>query len=161
MFIAFPNNKTDNTIIAFLLAFQDLKTALKEQEKQNLKEVAKQLDTQPKAWEDYIKKRLLEIITPNPDLNQSYQLYKSQLDKVEEIPDDLLPTEVEISRLISRDKAEITRGFKPKNEATGYESQLNNVVVIVGSSEKPEETVKQATFLEKWKQYLSQSHSSN
>ncbi|MBW4452037.1 MAG: hypothetical protein KME55_04765 [Nostoc indistinguendum CM1-VF10] len=52
------NTKADNTIIAFLLAFQDLKTALGEQEKQNLKEVAKQLDTQPKAWEDYIKGRL-------------------------------------------------------------------------------------------------------
>lgn len=153
--------KTDNTIIAFLLAFQDLKTALKEQEKENLKEVAKQLDTQPKAWEEYIKGRLLEIISPNADLNQSYQFYKSQLDNLQEIPDDLLPTEAEISRLISRDKASIAKGFKPKYEATGYESQLNNVVVIVGSSEKPEETVKQATFLEKWKQFLSQSNSSN
>ncbi|MBN3906814.1 MAG: hypothetical protein HWQ35_09730 [Nostoc sp. NMS1] len=153
--------KADNTLIAFLLAFQDLKTALKEQEKQNLKEVAKQLDTQPKAWEDYIKGRLLEIITPNADLNQSYQFYKSQLDKVEKIPDDLLPTEAEITRLISRDKALIAKGFKPKSEATGYESQLNNVVVIVGSSEKPEETVKQATFLGKLKQFLSHSNSSN
>lgn len=153
--------KADNTIIAFLLAFQDLKTALKEQEKQNLKEVAKQLDTQPKAWEDYIKKRLLEIITPNPDLNQSYQFYKYQLDNLEEIPDDLLPTEAEISRLNALEKTAITRGFKPKDEATGYESQLNNVVVIVGSSSQPEETVKQATFLEKWKQFLSQSNQSN
>ncbi|MEH2321844.1 hypothetical protein [Nostoc sp.] len=155
------NTKADNTIIAFLLAFQDLKTALGEQEKQKLKEVAKQLDTQPKAWEDYIKERLLEIITPNPDLNQSYQFYKAQLDNLEEIPDDLLPTEAEISRLNTLEKAAITRGFKPKDEATGYESQLNNVVVIVGSSEKPQETVKQATFLGKWKQFLSQSNSSN
>jgi hypothetical protein len=155
------NTKTDNTIIAFLLAFQDLKIALGEQEKQNLKEVAKQLDTQPKAWEDYIKGRLLEIITPNPDLNQSYQFYKSQLDNVEKIPDNLLPTEAEISRLNTLEKAPITRGFKPKHEATGYESQLNNVVVIVGSSSQPEETVKQATFLEKWKQFLSQSNQSN
>lgn len=153
--------KADNTIIAFLLAFQDLKTALGEKEKQNLKEVAKQLDTQPKAWEEYIKGRLLEIISPNADLNQSYQFYKFQLDNVEEIPDDLLPTEAEISKLISHDKAPIAKGFKPKSEATGYESQLNNVVVIVGSSEKPEETVKQATFLKKLKQFLSKSNSSN
>ncbi|MEH2006805.1 hypothetical protein, partial [Nostoc sp.] len=95
------------------------------------------------------------------DLNQSYQFYKSQLDNVEEIPRDLLPSEAEISRLNALDKAPITRGFKPKYEATGYESQLNNVVVIVGSSEKPEEIVRQATFLEKWKQFLSQSNSSN
>ncbi|MFN6477018.1 hypothetical protein [Nostoc sp. DedQUE07] len=155
------NTKADNTIIAFLLAFQDLKTALGEQEKQNLKEVAKQLDTQPKAWEDYIKGRLLKIITPNPDLNQSYQLYKSQLDNIEEIPDDLFPTEAEISRLNTIEKSPINRGFKPKDEATGYESQLNNIVVIVGNSSEPEETVKQVKFLEKWKQFLSQSNKSN
>ncbi|MBW4595933.1 MAG: hypothetical protein KME46_24280 [Brasilonema angustatum HA4187-MV1] len=155
------NIKADNTVIAFLLAFQDLKTALREQEKQNFKEVAKQLETQPKAWENYTKGRLLEIISSNPDLNQSYQFYKSHLDNVEEIPDDLLPTEAEISKLISHDKAPIAKGFKPKSEATGYESQLNNVVIIVGNSEKPEETVKQATFLEKWKQLLSQSNPSN
>ncbi|MDM9585560.1 MULTISPECIES: hypothetical protein [unclassified Nostoc] len=155
------NTKADNTIIAFLLAFQDLKTALGEQEKQNLKEVAKQLDTQPKAWEDYIKGRLLEIITPNPELNQSYQFYKSQLDDLEEIPDDLLPTEAEISGFNTFATYPLTRGFKPKYEATGYETQLNNVVVIVGSSEKPEETVKQVKFLEKWKQILSQSNQSN
>ncbi|MEH2070390.1 MAG: hypothetical protein V7K47_19900 [Nostoc sp.] len=155
------NTKADNTIIAFLLAFQDLKTALGEQDKQNLKEIAKQLDTQPKAWEDYIKGLLLEIITLNPDLNQSYQFYKSQLDNVEEIPADLLPTSAEISKLNTLEKAPITKGFKPKNEAIGYESQLNNVVVIVGSSSQPEETVKQATFLEKWKQFLSQLNPSN
>jgi uncharacterized protein YbcC (UPF0753/DUF2309 family) len=156
------NTKADNTIIAFLLAFQDLKTSLPEQEKQNLKEVAKQLQTQPKAWEDYIKGRLLEIITANSELNKSYQFYQSQLENVKEISDDLLPNEAEIIRLNALDKDPITRGFKPKDETTtGYESQLNNVVVIVGSSEKPEETVKQARFLEKWKQLLSQSNQSN
>jgi len=149
----------DNTIIAFLLAFQDLKTALSEQEKQNLKEVAKQLDTQPQAWKIHSKKLLLEIIDLNPELNQSYQFYQSQLDKVEEIPNDLLPTEAEISRLSALDKASITKGFKPKAEAIGYESQLNNVVVVVGGSEHPEKTIKQVTFLDKWRQaYLNQIH---
>ncbi|WP_445631922.1 hypothetical protein [Nostoc sp. DSM 114167] len=155
------NIKPDNTIIAFLLAFQDLKTALGEQHKQNLKDVVKQLETQPKAWKVYIKERLLEIITANHELNQSYQFYQSQLDNVEEIPQSLFPTEAEISRLNTLEKTPMTKGFKPKYEATGYESQLNNVVVIVGSSSQPEETVKQATFLEKWKQFLSQSNPSN
>lgn len=129
--------------------------------KQNLKEVAKQLDTQPQAWEDYIKGRLLEIITPNPDLNQSYHFYKSQLDNLEEIPDYLFPTEAQINRLNTLEEAPITRGFKPKDEATGYETQLNNVVVIVCSSSQPGETVRQATFLEDLKQYLSKFNQSN
>lgn len=152
---------TDNTIIAFLLAFQDLNTSLSAQEKQNLQEVAKQLDTQPKAWEPHIKERLLEIIVANFQLNQFYNFYQSQLKNVEKIPDNLLPNEAEISSLINGEQVAIAKGFKPNFEATGYERQLNNVVVIIGNSEKPEETVKQATFLGELKQYLTRSNPSN
>ncbi|BAZ49855.1 hypothetical protein NIES4103_24680 [Nostoc sp. NIES-4103] len=147
--------------MAFLLAFQGLNTALSQQEKQNLKEVAKKLDSQPKAWESYIQKDLLEIIAANPELNQAYQFYKHQLDKLEEIPNDLLPTDAEISRLISCNQASILKGFIPKSEVIDYASQINNVAVIIGNSEQPEETVKQATFLDRWKQLLSNYHSFN
>ncbi|PSM46135.1 hypothetical protein C7Y66_26695 [Chroococcidiopsis sp. CCALA 051] len=147
------NIKVDNTMMAFLLAFQDLKTSLNELEKQQLKEVAKQLNTQPKAWENYTKNLLLEIITTNPSLNRLYQDYKTRLENVEEIPQDLLPTEAETNKLIVRDSV-MTKGYKPKSEASGYENQLNNVVIVVGSSETPEETVKKVTFLEKVKEFL-------
>ena len=145
--------KIDNTMMAFLLAFQDLKSSLKELEKQQLKEVAKQLNTQPKAWENYTKKLLLEIIAANTSLNRLYQDYKNRLENVEEIPQDLLPTEAETNKLIICDSV-MTKGYKPKSEASGYENQLNNVVIVVGSSETPEETVKKATFLEKVKEFL-------
>lgn len=151
----------DTTIIAFLLAFQDLNTALSTQEKQILQELAKQLDTQPKAWDIYIKKRLLELVSANSELNESYKFYQSQLENLAEIPHNLLPNEAEISGLNSANKVLETKGFKPKSEATDYASQLNNVVVIVGTSEEPEATVKQVTFLEKLKEYLSDSSSSN
>ena len=120
--------------MAFLLAFQDLKTSLNELEKQQLKEVAKQLNTQPKAWENYTKKLLEEIIAANPDLNHLYQSYKTR-------------------ELIVRNYV-MTKGYKPKSEAKGYESQINNIVIVVGSSETPEETVKKATFLEKVKEFI-------
>ena len=139
--------------MAFLLAFQDLKSSLNELEKQQLKEVAKQLNTQPKAWKNYTKKLLLEIIAANSDLNRLYQDYKTRLENLEEIPQGLLPTEAETNRLIVRDSV-MTKGYKPKSEASGYENQLNNVVIVVGSSETPEETVKKATFLEKVKEFL-------
>ena len=147
------NIKIDNTMMAFLLAFQDLKSSLNELEKQQLKEVAKQLNTQPKAWKNYTKKLLLEIIAANSDLNRLYQDYKTRLENLEEIPQGLLPTEAETNRLIVRDSV-MTKGYKPKSEASGYENQLNNVVIVVGSSETPEETVKKATFLEKVKEFL-------
>ena len=145
--------KIDNTMMAFLLAFQDLKSSLNELEKQQLKEVAKQLNTQPKAWENYTQKLLLEIITTNPSLNYLYQDYKNRLENVAEIPQDLLPTEAETNQLIVRDPV-MNKGYKPKSEAQGYESQLNNVVIVVGSSETPEEIVKKATFLKKVKEFL-------
>lgn len=151
----------DNTLMAFLLAFQDLNTSLSQQERHNLKEFAKQLDSQPKAWKNYIKNHLLEIIAANSELSQAYQFYKSQLDKIEEIPNYLMPTEAEFSRLNTLDNAPLTRGFKPKSEAIDYEMQINNVAVIVGSSEQPEETVKQVFFLDKWKEFLSHSHALN
>ena len=151
--------KPDSTKMAFLLALQDLNTTLSTQEKENLQEVVKQLNIQPKAWKSHIEELLLKIVTDNNELNQSYQFYKSQLDNLEEIPQDLLPTQTEVTKLYDLDKTSlIARGFKPTSQATDYESQLNNVVVIVGSSEKPEETIKQATFLDKWKGFLSQSH---
>lgn len=155
------NTNTDTTIIAFLLAFLDLNTALSTQEKQILQELAKQLDTQPKAWDIYIKKRLLELVSANSELNESYKFYQSQLENLAEIPPNLLPNEAEISGLNSANKVLETKGFKPKSEATDYAIQLNNVVVIVGTSEEPEATVKQVTFLEKLKEYLSDSSSSN
>ncbi len=147
------NIKIDNTKMAFLLAFQDLKSSLSELEKQQLKEVAKQLNTQPKAWENYTKKLLVEIIAANPDLNHLYQSYNTRLENVEEIPQNLLPTEAETNELIVRDPV-MTKGYKPKSEAKGYESQINNIVIVVGSSETPEETVKKATFLEKVKEFI-------
>ncbi|NHC35503.1 hypothetical protein [Scytonema millei] len=147
------NIKIDNTMMAFLLAFQDLKSSLNELEKQQLKEVAKQLNTQPKAWKNYTKKLLLEMIAANCELNRLYQFYKTRLENLEEIPQDLLPTEAETNKLIVRDSV-MTKGYKPKSEASGYENQLNNVVIVVGSSETPEETVKKATFLEKVKEFL-------
>ncbi|OWY62505.1 hypothetical protein B7486_58050, partial [cyanobacterium TDX16] len=120
---------------------------------QQLKEVAKQLNTQPKAWENYTKKLLLKIIAANPSLNRLYQDYKTRLENVAEIPRDLLPTEAETNQLIVRNPM-MNKGYKPKSEAQGYESQLNNVVIVVGSSETPEETVKKVAFLQKVKEFL-------
>ncbi|MBD2304726.1 hypothetical protein H6G17_04245 [Chroococcidiopsis sp. FACHB-1243] len=147
-------NKTDSTVIAFLLAFQDLKTSLSAQEKQKLKEVAKQLNTQPKAWENYTKKLLLEMIAANSELDRSFQYYKTRLENIKQLPSNLLPNEAETNKLNALGRTAMTKGFKPKTEASGYESQINNVVIVVGSSEAPEETVKNISFLEKVKEFL-------
>jgi hypothetical protein len=147
--------KLNHTILAYLLALQDLPNALNEGEQSNLKEVAKQLRFQPEAWNDYIEPSLVTIIQGNSLLNQSYQQYKNKLDNFGEIPSELLPTADEINQLVKTQATFVNKGFIVDPSASGYEQQLNNVVIVVNQTEKPEEAVKQLGFLEKVKQLLN------
>jgi hypothetical protein len=147
--------KLNHTILAYLLALQDLPNALNEAEQSSLKEIAKQLRTQPEAWDDYIEPSLVTIIQSNSLLNQSYQQYKTKLDDFGEIPPDLLPTAEEINQLVKDEATFVSRGFRSNLSASGYEQQLNNVVILVHQTQKPEEAVKQLGFLDKVKQLLN------
>jgi hypothetical protein len=152
--------KLNHTILAYLLALQDLPNALNEGEQTSLKEVAKQLRTQPEAWNDYIEPSLVAIIQGNSLLNQYYQQYKNKLDNFGEIPSDLLPTRDEINQL-TKDEATVVHKGLPEDDnldalsPSGYEEQINNVVIAVNQNEKPEEAVKQLGFLDKVKQLLN------
>jgi len=148
------NTQINTTSLAFLLALQELNTPLSEAEKRTLIEVADQLNYQPKAWSSDTEPLLVKMITSNPQLNQQYQLYKSKLDSLENIPVDLLPTATEIEQLKSSETGPVTRGFKPQSEATGYNQQINNAVILISHSEQPEETVKQLSFIDRVKQLL-------
>ncbi|NES18844.1 MAG: hypothetical protein F6K41_07935 [Symploca sp. SIO3E6] len=148
------NNQMDTTILAFLLALQELDTPLSQEEKNTLKEIGDQLDARPEAWESFTEPLLVTMITSNPLLNQYYHLYKSKLERLENIPSELLPTAREIVELESSDTGAITRGFKPQTEVTGYNQQINNTVIVISRSQKPEETAKKLSFPEKLKQIL-------
>lgn len=147
-------NTLNTTSLAFLLALQELNTPLSEAEKQTLTEVADQLDFQPKAWESFTEPLLVKMITSNPQLNQKYQLYKSQLDSLGNINEDLLPTATEIEQLKSSETGVATKGFKPQSEATGYNQQINNAVILISRAEQPEQIAKKLSFTEKVKQLL-------
>jgi len=148
------NTPINTTILAFLLALEELDTPLNEEEKKALAEIADQLDVQPKAWESFTQPLLLNMIADNESLNQRYQTYKSKLDSLETIPSELLPTVTEIEQVKDGATLANTKGFKPQSEATGYNQQINNVVIVISRSEQPEETVKKLSFTEKLKQLL-------
>jgi hypothetical protein len=150
-----------NTILAYLLALRDFPDVLNDQEKASLEAIAKSLKTQPKAWKD-LEPNLIQTIAGNQQLHQSYQAYKEQLDQAEEIPQDLLPNEEEINQIKSnsflfRVKEIIFRGMIPESPASGYEQQLNNVVIVINSSANPQEAVKQLSSLDKITQFLNQN----
>ncbi|MEQ8386191.1 MAG: hypothetical protein RH949_27915 [Coleofasciculus sp. A1-SPW-01] len=144
----------NTTILAFLLALEELDTSLSQSEKKMLAEIADQLDVQPKAWESFTQPLLLKMIADNELLNQRYQTYKSKLDSLETIPSELLPSVTEIEQIKDGATLANTKGFKPKSEATGYNQQINNAVIVISRSEQPEATVKKLSFTEKLKQFL-------
>lgn len=146
-----------HTILAYLLALRDFSDVLSSLEQESLKTVAKDLSIQPKAWKSHIEPALLQTIQGNSQLNQSYQFYKEKLDRLGEIPLNLLPQAAEIDRLITDSSAFMVRGFQGTEAASGYEQQLNNVVIVVNQANNPAETVKQLSFLDQVKQFLSQN----
>ena len=145
---------TTHTILAYLLALRDFSDTLSDQEKESLKKVAKDLNIQPKAWKSHIEPSLIQTIQGNPQLYQSYQFYEVKLKQLGEITLDLLPKTEEINQLITNQSSLVSKGFQPTEAASEYEQQLNNVVIVVNQADKPEETVKKLSFLDKVKQVL-------
>ncbi len=148
------SEKINNTILAYLLALQDFPDTLSDHEQENLKKVAKDLKMQPKAWKSHIEPSLIQTIQGNSQLNQSYQLYREKLDRLGEIPLDLLPKAEEINQLVTNQSTLVSRGLPPNPKITSSEEQLNNLVIIVNQTDKPEETVKQVGLFDKVKQWL-------
>ena len=151
------NTEIYKTRLAFLLALSELETPLNEQEKQTLNDIATQLDMQPLAWQDFTEPILLKMIESNPQLNQHYVEYKSQLGNLPEIAEILSETEQELAPLMTMNTTARARGFKPTANPTGYEGQINNVVIVVSRSKQPETAVKKLSSLDKLKHILGQS----
>ncbi|NEO04695.1 MAG: hypothetical protein F6J94_09450 [Moorea sp. SIO1F2] len=148
---------TNKTLLAFLLALTDLDTPLSQAETKSIKEIGDQLDAQPLAWERYTKPKLLEMIAANPELNQRYQIYSTQLINTRvDIPLEYLPTEAEIQQFDTTSSVWVIKGYKPKSSPTGYDQHINNIVIVVSRTEQPEAAVKQLP-LEKLKQFLGTS----
>lgn len=145
---------TNKTLLAFLLALTDLDTPLSQAEKKILAEIGDQIDVQPLAWESYTQPHLLKMITANPQLNQLYKTYQNQLNNTGNIPQELLPTAAEIQQLSTTNSVVGMKGFKSNSSPTGYEQQINNVVIVTSRSEQPEAVAKKLPW-EKIKHFLN------
>jgi hypothetical protein len=143
-----------HTILAYLLALRDFPDSLNDHEKENLKKVAKDLNLNQRAWKSDLEPDLIQIVQGNSQLDRSYQLYKEKLDRLGEIPMNLLPNPDEIDLLRTDSSFLVTKGFRSKTSPSNYEEQINNVVIVVNQADKPEEIVKQLTFLDRLKQLL-------
>ena len=148
----------NNTLLALMLALNELETPLNADEESALSDVAAQLSIAPDAWESDIEPNLIAIIEANPNLHQLYQAAKSQLDAVNgDIPKDLLPTQSELEQVAPITAEVATRGLPPEMVESDYHSyEINNMVIGILASPKPTETTKKLSRFEKLKQFLRQ-----
>jgi hypothetical protein len=143
-----------NAILAYLLALRDFPDRLSDREKESLKTVATDLDLTPELRKSHIEPALIQTIRGNLELDRSYQFYREKLDRLEAIPLDLLPEVGEIEGLKPSESFSISKGMPPSSKPSGYEKQLNNVVIAINQADKPEEMVKQLNSLDRLKQFL-------
>ncbi|MGK7871771.1 MAG: hypothetical protein AB4426_00105 [Xenococcaceae cyanobacterium] len=143
--------KVNNTSLAFLLALKDSKTSFNKEEQKIVEKVVYDLNNRPNAWEVYTQPLLIKLIQEHsePQLQQDYQLYKSRLDVVQEIPVELLPYENATPKYIDR-------SGKHTSPAKKYERQINNAVLDFSKVESREEANKKYTFFDKIKEFLVQ-----
>ena len=86
------------TLLILLLALRRLRTPLSESELESFKNEGLALETRPDYWEE-IEETLMTIVEENEELNQQFQTIKNELELLEEIPTEFLPTweELELS----------------------------------------------------------------
>ena len=149
-------NNANNTLLALMLALQELETPLSEEQQSGLSEIAAQLALEPDAWESDIQPILLSIIEDNANLHQFYQAAKSELDRLNgNIPTDLLPNQAELEEVVPG--AAQTRGFDPEGDESDFQSnEINNMVIGILATSKPAETVKKLSRFEQLKKFLRQ-----
>ena len=152
-----------NTLLALLLALKNLDKPLSENERQALAEIGQDLESNSNDW-SFIEDNLMTIIQANDTLNQLYQEAKSKLDTLNSpIPPNLLPTDAELENAPSPESKGGTRAHPPYGEDQPDEqsNEILNLVTNVVSTEKPEETAKKLSFLERISQFLNQPNSKN
>ncbi|MEM1169484.1 MAG: hypothetical protein AAGJ08_10520 [Cyanobacteria bacterium P01_H01_bin.35] len=144
-----------NTLLAFLLALKNLEIPLSEEERGALADVGQQLKLNPNDW-DFIEDDLMAIVEGNNTLNQLYQKAKAKLDALDTpIPPKLLPTEKELETVFPPESEGGKRAYfegKPDEQS----NEILNLTTNVVSTEKPEETAKKLSFLERLSQSLNQ-----
>jgi hypothetical protein len=148
------------TLLALLLALNQLETPLTADEQADLDNVGKQLKLDPDDWE-YIQEGLIAIIEKNSSLNQLYQTAKAQLEAIDgNIPLELLPTqqEQETELLADENREPVTFGYS-EGEPDRESDEILNVSIDVLTKENSAKTAKKLSFLQRIQAFLQKPNS--
>ncbi len=155
------NNSMNKFLLSMLLAIRELDSPLNSEEKDSLYVAAEQLSLRATAWETDIESNFMEIINSNPSLNTVFQELKSQLEKIPEIPENLIPSPEELATVIP---PEIEPDKRPiiKPDASALKSnEIPNMSIQILSSPEPLETVKKISKFEQLLNFIRQNRSEN
>lgn len=144
------------TLLALLLALNNLETPLNSQEQKRLYEVGEQLELDPDDW-DFIEEGLMAIINNNPTFKVKFQEAFTKLNQIDEINalnwQDII-TELRqplIKNKEIEEKGIEKRGFEPGQSINIVSHTLiNDVVVPILKAEDPQSTSQQLTPLQRF-----------
>ncbi|MGD1704597.1 hypothetical protein [Dapis sp. BLCC M229] len=137
-------------LLSMLLAIKELDIPLNSEEKENLYIAGQQLSLDPSAWEEDIEPSLMEIINNNPSLNQVFQKINSKLEKIDNIPQNLIPNTEEMKTLIPTEENQpLERPIPDVNMSDFQSNEITNAAIQIISSPEPSETVKQISKFDK------------
>ena len=148
------------TLLALLIALEQLPTPLASDEKEALETTASQLYLDPDDW-DFIKEGLIASIESNPALYQNYQTALTQLQSVSgNIPSEQMPTQKELeTELISDNNQPTTFGYF-EGEADRESDEILNVTINVLTRKDPDKAAKKLTFLKRLQNWLPKQQNS-
>jgi hypothetical protein len=142
------------TLLALLVALEQLPSPLASDEKEALETTASQLYLDPDDW-DFIKEGLIATIEANHTLYQNYQTALVQLQSIEgNIPSEQMPTQEELeTELVSENKEPITFGYF-EGEPDRESDEILNVTINVLTRKEPDKAAKKLSFLKRLQNWL-------
>jgi hypothetical protein len=145
------------TLLALLIALEQLQTPLTPHEKEALENTASQLYLDPDDW-DFIKEGLITTIQANPTLYQNYQTALTQLQLVNaNIPSEQLPTQKELETELTSDNKEPTTFGYFEGEPDLESDEILNVTINVLTRQDPEQAAKKLSFIKRLQNWLPKS----
>lgn len=152
----------DQTLLALLLALKNLKVPLSEAEQAKFFEIGEELENDPDDW-DFIYEGMIDTIAKNHSLNELFEAYVSQLDRLSgSIPLGLLPTEKELKQELSSASDAPSLGYEPKKAFESQSNEIINVTVVaVLKNDEPKEIIQKLSWVKRFQKHLQEISSSS
>lgn len=142
-------------LLALLLALRQLQVPLTSEEKEALKTVAAQLALDRDDWE-WIEQGLRAVVQGNTELKRYFEFFQARLEKLEQIPTEVLPSWEELERELPTTSTSETFAIDEEELDFASNETLNATTRIL-SAVAPIQTIKQFVALQRLEGFLGKS----